>query len=118
MLPTNCKCTLLLAVLALTFARTAGAGDAGDAQAGLNKAAMCQGCHGIEGYRMAFPEVYHVPRLGGQHPGYIAKALQGYKSGSRSNATMRAIAAQLSEKDIADLAAYYGTASTVTAKAK
>jgi cytochrome c553 len=111
----NRKCTLLLAVLALACARSASAGEAGDAQAGHNKAAMCQGCHGIDGYRMAFPEVYHVPRLGGQHPGYIAKALQAYKSGARSNATMRAIAAQLSEKDMADLAAYYGSTSTVTA---
>ena len=114
----NRKCTVSLAVLALAFAGSASAADAGDAQAGLGKVAMCQGCHGIEGYRMAFPEVYHVPRLGGQHAGYIVKALQGYKSGARSNATMRAIAAQLSEKDMADLAAYYGTASTVTATAK
>jgi len=112
-----CKRTLFLAVLALTFAVGARAAE-GDAQAGLNKAAMCQGCHGIQGYRVAFPEVYHVPRLGGQHPGYIVKALQGYKSGARSNATMRAIAAQLSEKDMADFAAYYSTGNTVTAKSK
>jgi cytochrome c553 len=112
------KCTLSLAVLALAYCGAAGAAETGDAQAGRSKAAMCQGCHGLDGYRMAFPEVYHVPRLGGQHTGYIVKALQGYKSGARSNATMRAIAAQLSEKDMADLAAYYGTAGTVTATAK
>ena len=114
----NRKCTLSFAVLALASTASAWAGEAGDPQAGRNKAAMCQGCHGIEGYRMAFPEVYHVPRLGGQHAGYLAKALQGYKSGARSNPTMRAIASQLSEKDMADLAAYYATTGTVTATAK
>lgn len=114
----NRKCTLLFAVLASAFAASASAAEGGDAQAGLNKASMCQGCHGIDGYRMAFPEVYHVPRLGGQHSSYIVKALQAYKAGSRSNATMRAIAASLSEKDMADLAAYYSAAATATASAK
>jgi len=114
----NRKCTLLLAVLASAFAASASAADGGNAQAGQNKAAMCKGCHGIDGYRMAFPEVYHVPRLGGQHSAYIVKALQGYKSGNRKNDTMRAIAASLSDKDMADLAAYYGSAATVTAATK
>ena len=108
-------CTLVLAVCASAFAASAGAADAGDAQAGRNKAAMCQGCHGIDGYRMAFPEVYSVPRLGGQHPTYVVKALQAYKSGARSNPTMRAIAASLSDQDMANLAAYYGSADTKTA---
>lgn len=114
----NRKCTLFLAVLASAFAAGAGAAEGGDAQAGRNKAAMCQGCHGIDGYRMAFPEVYHVPRLGGQHPAYLVKALQAYKSGSRNNPTMRAIAASLSEKDMADLAAYYAAPATSTASTK
>ena len=38
----------------------------GDAKAAHNKIAMCTGCHGIPGYKTAFPEVYHVPKLGGQ----------------------------------------------------
>lgn len=112
------KRTLLLAVLAAAFAVEAGAAEEGAAQDVRNKLAMCQGCHGIEGYRMAFPEVYSVPKLGGQHPGYIAKALQAYKDGTRTNATMRAIAAALSEQDIATLAAYYGDPGTQTAASK
>jgi cytochrome c553 len=112
------KRTLLLAVLAAAFAVEAGAAEEGAAQDVRNKLAMCQGCHGIEGYRMAFPEVYSVPKLGGQHPAYIAKALQAYKSGTRTNATMRAIAAALSEQDIAALAAYYGGQGTQTAASK
>ena len=114
----NRKCTLLFALLAAAFAANVSAAEGGDAQAGQSKAATCQGCHGIDGYRVAYPEVYRVPRLGGQHPLYIVKALQAYKGGARSNATMRAIAAQLSDKDMADLAAYYGAASSVTATAK
>jgi cytochrome c553 len=69
---------------------------------------MCIGCHGIAGYKTAFPEVYSVPKIGGQHPAYIVKALQAYKSGDRNHPSMKGIAATLSDKDMADLAAYYG----------
>jgi len=79
----------------------------GDAKAAHGKIAMCEGCHGIPGYRTAYPTVYSVPKLGGQHPGYIVEALKAYKSGARNHASMRAIVASLSEKDMADLAAYY-----------
>lgn len=103
---------LLSAVAACGLAAAAlplHAAEAGDAAAGKAKNGMCIGCHGIEGYRTAFPEVYSVPKLGGQHAAYIVKALQEYKAGSRSHPTMRAIAAGLSDKDMADLAAYYAS---------
>ena len=87
----------------------------GDAAAGQKKTAMCQGCHGIPGYKTAFPAVYNVPKLGGQHAAYIVKALQGYKSGERSHPSMRAIAAGLTDQDMADLAAYYAAADVQTA---
>ena len=82
----------------------------GDAKQGETKNAMCIGCHGIEGYRTSFPEVYPVPKLGGQYPEYIVAALQAYKAGERSHPTMRSVAAGLSEQDMADLAAYYSAA--------
>ena len=91
------------------------AAEGGDAAAGSHKNSMCIGCHGIPGYKTAFPEVYHVPKLGGQRPEYIVKALQEYKAGNRSHPTMRAIAAGLSDKDMADLAAYYGADAAKTA---
>ncbi len=81
----------------------------GDPAAGQQKNSMCTGCHGIPDYRTAFPEVYSVPRLGGQHAAYIVKALQEYKSGARSHPSMKAIAAGLSDQDMADLAAYYAS---------
>ncbi len=80
----------------------------GDAAAGAKKNAMCIGCHGIAGYKTAFPEVYNVPKIGGQHPAYMVKALQAYKSGERNHPSMKGIAASLSDQDMADLAAYYG----------
>ena len=97
------------ALAALTVATAALAQDAGagDYTRGAAKVQMCQGCHGIEGWRTAFPEVYRVPRIAGQHEAYIVKALQEYKSGDRIHPSMRAIAASLSDRDMADVAAYY-----------
>lgn len=87
----------------------------GNPVAGKDKTSMCAGCHGIPGYKTAFPETYSVPKLGGQHAAYIVKALQGYKSGDRSHPTMRAIASGLSDQDMADLAAYYASTAARSA---
>lgn len=82
----------------------------GDPAAGKGKTAMCAGCHGIAGFRSAFPETYHVPKLGGQNAAYIVAALKAYKAGERNHATMKAIASSLTEQDMLDLAAYYAAA--------
>ena len=92
------------------------AAPVGNAAAGQRKTQMCGGCHGITGWRTAYPEVYGVPKIGGQHPAYIVKALQAYKSGERAHPTMKAIAASLSDQDMADLAAYYGGTARTAAK--
>lgn len=81
----------------------------GNSEAGKAKNSMCAGCHGIPMYRTAFPDVYSVPKLGGQNAAYIVKALQEYKAGNRTHPSMRAIAATLSDQDMADLAAYYAS---------
>jgi cytochrome c553 len=83
---------------------------AGNPEAGKGKIAMCIGCHGIPGYRTAYPDVYHVPMIYGQQSAYIVKALQEYKSGERSHPSMRGIARGLTDADMADVAAYYGGA--------
>ena len=97
-------------VLASPLALAQQKGEAkGDADAAhRNKIAMCIGCHGIPGYKTAFPSVYHVPMIAGQQPGYIVSALKAYRAGERSHPSMRGIAASLSDQDMADLAAYYG----------
>ncbi len=103
--------TLLLQIISVG-ALVAGSGALaaeGDPASGKGKTSMCAGCHGIPGYHTAFPEVYHVPKLGGQHAAYLVKALQEYKAGNRSHPSMKAIAASLSDQDMADLAAYYAS---------
>lgn len=91
----------------LALAISGGVHAASDAEGVKSKTSMCEGCHGIEGYRTAYPVAYNVPKLGGQHAVYLAKALRDYKSGERNHPTMKAIAATLSDKDIEELAAYY-----------
>src|SRR5438128_5095670 len=112
------KAATFFGAAALTLAGHAyaqSASPAGDAAAGAQRTQMCTGCHGIPGWRTAFPEVYNVPKLGGQHEAYIVKALQAYKSGERTHPSMRAIAASLSDKEMADLAAYYAAPAAKTA---
>jgi cytochrome c553 len=105
------KTTLAAALVAFAFAGTAQAQQAapkGDAARAQGKISACNGCHGIVGYRTAYPAVYHVPRIGGQNPGYLIKALEAYKSGERDHPSMRGVAVSLTPQDMADLAAYYG----------
>jgi len=114
------KHTLLAAALAAAVAASGSAcaqsaAPAGNAAAGAKKIQMCTGCHGIVGWRTAYPEVYKVPKIGGQHAAYIVKALQEYKSGERNHPSMRAITASLSEQDMADVAAYYSAGAAITA---
>jgi cytochrome c553 len=78
-----------------------------DAAEGAKKAAMCIGCHGIKGYQASFPEVHRVPMVSGQTAEYIVASLAAYKKGDRRHPTMRAIAGSLSDKDMADLGAFY-----------
>jgi len=105
------RTTFLAALLfsaAPAFAQQAA--PAGDPAEAHKKIAMCEGCHGIPGYKTAYPDVYHVPKLGGQSATYLAAALHAYKSGQRKHPSMRGVAGSLSDKDIADLAAYYSGA--------
>lgn len=85
----------------------------GDAKAGEKKNAMCIGCHGIVGYQASFPEIHKVPMISGQSEKYIASALNAYKKGERKHASMRGIAASLTDQDIADLSAFYAASGAV-----
>ena len=92
-----------MGALALCAAMSAHA--AGDAQQGEQKFYTCLGCHGIEGYRNAYPD-YDVPRLRHQDAAYLIAALKEYRVGDRPHATMHAQAFSLSDQDLADIAAY------------
>jgi cytochrome c553 len=93
---------LLVAALVLDAATALAA----DAQAGAAKAKeVCQACHGMDG-NSTVPD---YPKLAGQRPDYIAKALRDYKSGARKNAIMAGFAGTLSTADIDNVAAYYSS---------
>lgn len=96
--------------LAVVLAASGGAALAQKpaAEPARDKVSMCIGCHGIPGYKTAYPDVYHVPKIGGQSPAYIANALKAYRAGERWHPSMRGIAASLSDQDIQDIAQYYG----------
>jgi len=99
---TRTKPILLLAVVALVPALASGA----DLVAGQAKVKqVCAACHGQDGNSQS-PD---YPKLGGQYPDYIAKALRDYKSGARKNPIMAGFAATLTDKDIDDVAAYFAT---------
>jgi cytochrome c553 len=107
LLPTIVRTFVAAATLATAGLTAQAQGVAGDAQAGQKKAAMCIGCHGIQGYQNSFPEIHKVPMISGQSDKYIVSALTAYKKGERKHPTMRGIAGSLSEQDMADLAAFY-----------
>jgi len=79
--------------------------QAGDPEAGQIKAYTCTGCHGIPGYKNAYP-TFSVPRIAGQHAEYIEAALKAYQSGERQHSTMNLHAESLSDEDISDIAAW------------
>ena len=91
-----------IAALLLLSGTAAAEGDAAD---GAAIGYSCLGCHGIEGYRNAYPS-FRVPKLGGQTATYLEIALRGYRDGMREHPTMVAQAASLSDQQIADVAAF------------
>ena len=84
----------------------------GDVEQGRLTAQTCMGCHGAPGMRNAYPG-YRVPKLGGQHAKYIVAALQAYKNNLRSHPTMRAQAADLTDEDMANIAAYFSSLKNI-----
>ncbi len=86
----------------------------GDANTGKEKSEACATCHGVDGnsHNPAWP------KLAGQHAEYIILQIKNFQKGIRSNALMAPIVEDLSEQDIADLAAYFSaqTAKPATAQ--
>lgn len=98
------------AFLGSLLALSAASAQETDIARGEKLAQTCMGCHGAPGLRNPGP-VYLIPMVGGQHPEYVISALQAYKAKTRSHGTMQAQAANLSDQDIADIAAYFSTFS-------
>jgi cytochrome c553 len=94
------RCLLAAILAALSVPSFAASGDA---EAGHKKSTPCAACHGAKGISVS-PE---FPNLAGQYPDYIQTALTHYKNGKRKNPIMQAQVANLTPKDIMDLAAYF-----------
>lgn len=80
----------------------------GDAERGRTLSYTCIGCHGITGYKNAYPS-YKVPKIAGQSAEYLSQALHEYQQGQRKHPTMRAQAQSFSAQDIADITAFLST---------
>jgi cytochrome c553 len=97
----------LIAAAAIALVGSVGTAiAAGDAAAGKAKFAVCAGCHGPTG---AGNEALKYPKLSGRDAAFVAEQLRAFKSGTRDNATMKAMTAGLSETDMDNLAAYVAT---------
>ena len=103
---------LLSLVLATTSVLAQEPAPAGDPKHGAVLADTCMGCHGIAGYRNAYPS-YRVPKLGGQQTDYIVIALQGYKNQTRPHKTMHAQAVTQSDQDMRDIAAFFASEGAI-----
>jgi cytochrome c553 len=101
---------LVIAVLMAGLSSAAPAAD-GDSAAGRRKALQCQTCHGLDGMSK-LPE---APHIAGQPVPYLIKSLNDFRQGVRKNEMMDVVAKELTDQDVADLAAYY-SAIEVTAK--
>jgi cytochrome c553 len=101
----SARALLASAALGLAFAGAGVAQAAGSAEAGKTKSTVCAACHGANG-NSANPQ---WPSLAGQHASYIIAQLGYFKSGQRQNALMSSQAMNLSDEDMADLAAYYSS---------
>ena len=80
--------------------------------AGKEKSKTCAACHGPDGNSAAAD----FPRLAGQNFDYLVKVLVEYKAGERKNAIMAPQAANLSQRDIEDLASFYSRQLGLTVK--
>ena len=98
------KRQILATASALILAASANIAIAGgDAAAGKAKAATCNACHGANGIS-AMPT---YPNLAGQKEVYLVKQMKAFKDKSRKDPTMNAMAAPLSDADMANIAAHY-----------
>lgn len=94
-----------VALFATGLMTATGTWAAGDAAKGATIATtVCAACHGADGNSV----ITANPKLAGQHPEYLVKQLNNFKSGDRKNAVMGPIAATLATpEDVANVAAYF-----------
>ena len=94
---------LALALAAAVFAQGTVPALAGDLASGRDKASVCAPCHGVDG----LAKQAHVPNIAGNSDIYLIKQLEAFRGGQRQDPQMSFIAQDLSDEDIANLAAWY-----------
>ena len=105
----------VLAIILMSVSLASVAQAAGNAAAGEKiVTGVCAACHGVDGNSV----ITTNPKLAQQHPEYIAKQLANFKSGERKNAVMSGMAASLSQEDMANVAAYFGSQKAKVGSAK
>jgi len=102
---TTFKTVLGASVLFAGIALSGSVLAAGDPEAGKAASGTCAACHGADG-NSTIPT---NPTLAGQYESYLVHALKAYRSGDRESAIMSGFASALSDKEIADLAAYFAS---------
>ena len=98
-------CRRFATTAALLALATPAFAASGDADVGRKKSAPCAACHGPNGVSPA-PD---FPNLAGQHADYLHASLKHYKNGKRKNPIMQGQVANLSEKDMLDLSAFFAS---------
>lgn len=88
---------MLLALIPLTVTA------AGDPEAGRAKAAVCAACHGMDGNS----QIAEWPKLARQHADYTARQTRMIRDRQRDVPQMYPLVMNLSDEDIADIAAWY-----------
>ena len=103
---------IVKAIVAAALLAALPAFASGDPEVGKKKSAPCQACHGANGMSVS-PE---FPNLAGQHREYLEHVLHHYKNGKRKNPIMVGQVANLTERDIADLAAWFSSQQGLNVK--
>lgn len=92
---------ILIAVMMFTM----GMAGAADIAAGKAKATVCAACHGTNG--VSLNDLW--PNLAGQKDGYLKKQITAFREGTRKDPNMSPMAANLTDADIENLAAYFSS---------
>ena len=94
-----------IATVAMLLSMASMAWAAGDPVIGKQKAALCIGCHGVDG-NSTNPD---WPSLAGQHAEYLTKQVNDFKSKARKDGTMNAMVGSLSDEDTANISAFFAS---------
>lgn len=95
----------MLSLSVAAFAMAATPVAAADAAAGKVKAKKCRNCHGMDG----IAKIPIAPHIAGESAIYLQVQMKAFRNGKRTHEIMSVVAKDLTDEDIADLAAWYSS---------